>query len=180
MIFFSQMRKFLILRRSLINKTSVSMRGHPSKLERKCRVSSADTIQLTWWSGWESIGNTVLPTSIFVSKTYKCWKKQLNRWIQKCLKGRAGFFSRIPCQPIRLEQLKPGFNTICHVSSPRRTGQVVALTWNSWDYSLWAQLESIACAKPHKSVDGLKKAITKAVKNFPVDAIRRSIDDWPS
>ncbi len=50
---------------------------------------------------------------------------------------------------------------------------------NPLDYSLWTQLELITCAKPHKSVDRLKKAITKAVKNFPIDAIRTSIDDWP-
>ncbi len=50
---------------------------------------------------------------------------------------------------------------------------------NSLDYSLWAQLESIARAKLHKSVVGLKKAITKAVKNFIIDTVCKSIDDCP-
>ncbi len=45
-------------------------------------------------------------------------------------------------------------------------------------YALWTQLESIARSKPYKSVGGLKKAITKAVKNFPIDAICKSIEDW--
>ncbi len=50
---------------------------------------------------------------------------------------------------------------------------------NPLDYLLRAQLESIACVKPHKSIDRLKKAFTKAVNNFPIDTICRSIGDWP-
>ncbi len=64
----SRMRKLSILRRPLINKITACTRDHPSKPQRKCRVSSTDTIWLTWWSGCESTGDIVLLTSILVSR----------------------------------------------------------------------------------------------------------------
>lgn len=47
---------------------------------------------------------------------------------------------------------------------------------NPLDYTLWQKIESISCAKRHKTVDGLKNCIKKAVKNIPTASIRKAID----
>ena len=33
---------------------------------------------------------------------------------------------------------------------------------NAMDYSIWRILEEMACSKPHKSIEALKKSLTKA------------------
>lgn len=50
---------------------------------------------------------------------------------------------------------------------------------NPLDYDLWNYIEEKACAKPHRSLESLKKAIQKAVREIDINVVRNSIDDWP-
>lgn len=50
---------------------------------------------------------------------------------------------------------------------------------NAMDYSIWSILEEKACSKPHKSIESLKKSLTKAWKEIPMDVIRKAIDAFP-
>lgn len=50
---------------------------------------------------------------------------------------------------------------------------------NPLDYDLWSVLESTACSKRHDNLESLKQSIRLAVKNFPMERVRASIDNWP-
>lgn len=50
---------------------------------------------------------------------------------------------------------------------------------NPLDYNIWNYIEEKACSKPHRSLESLKKAITKAVREIDMNFVRNSIDDWP-
>lgn len=50
---------------------------------------------------------------------------------------------------------------------------------NPLDYQLWAELEEVACSKPHTNLEALKSSIRKAAANFPIERIRAAIDEWP-
>uniref|UniRef100_A0A914DVF5 Homeodomain-like domain-containing protein n=1 Tax=Acrobeloides nanus TaxID=290746 RepID=A0A914DVF5_9BILA len=46
-------------------------------------------------------------------------------------------------------------------------------------FSLWSLLEARACAKPHKSLKALRKALKKAWNEIPMEDIRAAIDAIP-
>ena len=50
---------------------------------------------------------------------------------------------------------------------------------NPLDYTVWGYIESIACAKPHESVESLKKSIQKALDDMPDDMVKLMVDTWP-
>jgi transposase len=50
---------------------------------------------------------------------------------------------------------------------------------NPLDYKLWSVLEDMVCSKRHANIDSLKKSLKAAVANFPMDTVRKSIDEWP-
>jgi transposase len=50
---------------------------------------------------------------------------------------------------------------------------------NVMDYSIWSILESKACAKPHQSIEALKKSLKKAWGEIPMEMIRKAMDDFP-
>lgn len=50
---------------------------------------------------------------------------------------------------------------------------------NPLDYSLWQKLEALACSKPHRNIEMLKKSIKNAAKKISIAQIRAAIDDWP-
>lgn len=50
---------------------------------------------------------------------------------------------------------------------------------NPLDYKLWQELENMACRRRHASIDSLKRALNKAVANFPLNTLRTAIDEWP-
>lgn len=51
---------------------------------------------------------------------------------------------------------------------------------NPLDYKLWSVLEDMVCTKRYPNIDALKKALSKAVANFPMEVVRNAIDDWPN
>ena len=50
---------------------------------------------------------------------------------------------------------------------------------NVLDYSLWSILKADACAKPHQSIEALKKSLVAAWNRIPQDVIDRAVDDFP-
>ena len=50
---------------------------------------------------------------------------------------------------------------------------------NQLDYDLSSVLESTPCSKRHDNLESLKQSIRLAVKNFPMEKLRASIDNWP-
>jgi hypothetical protein len=50
---------------------------------------------------------------------------------------------------------------------------------NVMDYSIWEILQEEACAKPHQTIEGLKKSLIKAWDKIPLAAIQKAIDDFP-
>ncbi|KIH55478.1 hypothetical protein ANCDUO_14364 [Ancylostoma duodenale] len=64
--------------------------------------------------------------------------------------------------------------------SPQRPGHWPAnsFEFDPMDY-FWGILESIACAKPHSTVEALKRTLTKAWNNLPTDIIARAVGDFP-
>lgn len=50
---------------------------------------------------------------------------------------------------------------------------------NPLDYKLWSVLEGMACSARHSNIESLKRALVRAVDNFPMHVVRTSIDDWP-
>lgn len=51
---------------------------------------------------------------------------------------------------------------------------------NPLDYELWSVLEQMTCSKRHSNIESLKKSLTHAVANFPIEVVRASIDKWPA
>lgn len=51
---------------------------------------------------------------------------------------------------------------------------------NPLDYKLWSELERMACNKRHSNIESLKRSLTRAVANFPMDMVRTAIDEWPT
>lgn len=49
---------------------------------------------------------------------------------------------------------------------------------NPLDYDLWSKLETMACSKPHTSVEALKKSLLKSWEKFSMEWVRASIDQW--
>ena len=43
---------------------------------------------------------------------------------------------------------------------------------NPMDYSIWAELEKVVCAKPHKNLENLKKQLKRAWKKIDPEYIR--------
>jgi hypothetical protein len=43
----------------------------------------------------------------------------------------------------------------------------------------WSILEAKACAKAHKIVESLKRALIKAWEEIPLEMLRKVIDDFP-
>lgn len=50
---------------------------------------------------------------------------------------------------------------------------------NPLDYRLWSVLEDMVCHKRYTNIESLKKALTRAVANFPMEEVRAAIDNWP-
>lgn len=50
---------------------------------------------------------------------------------------------------------------------------------NPLDYKLWSVLEGMACSTRHRNIESLKRALVRAVDNFPMHVVRAAIDDWP-
>ena len=50
---------------------------------------------------------------------------------------------------------------------------------NLLDYSIWSILEQKACAKPHKTVESLKRALIKAWNEISVETLAKIVDDFP-
>lgn len=50
---------------------------------------------------------------------------------------------------------------------------------NPLDYKLWSVLEDMACSKRHPNIESLKKSLEAAVTKFPMETVRKSIDEWP-
>uniref|UniRef100_A0A914D5C5 Uncharacterized protein n=1 Tax=Acrobeloides nanus TaxID=290746 RepID=A0A914D5C5_9BILA len=50
---------------------------------------------------------------------------------------------------------------------------------NPLDYAIWTILEKKACAKPHPTVESLKRALVKAWDEISVDTLRKIVDDFP-
>jgi hypothetical protein len=38
----------------------------------------------------------------------------------------------------------------------------------------------MACKKRHPNVASLKRALVKAARHFPIDTVRKAIDEWPA
>lgn len=51
---------------------------------------------------------------------------------------------------------------------------------NPLDYKLWSVLEGMACSTRHPNIESLKRALVRAVENFPMHEVRLAIDDWPN
>uniref|UniRef100_A0A914CKA3 DDE-1 domain-containing protein n=1 Tax=Acrobeloides nanus TaxID=290746 RepID=A0A914CKA3_9BILA len=51
---------------------------------------------------------------------------------------------------------------------------------NLLDYVVWSILEEKACAKPHTTVESLKRALIKAWDKISVDTLKKIIDDLQS
>jgi transposase len=49
---------------------------------------------------------------------------------------------------------------------------------NPLDYSVWSILEEKACAKPHQTVESLKRALRKAWNEISVDTLRGVVDNF--
>jgi hypothetical protein len=47
------------------------------------------------------------------------------------------------------------------------------------DFSVWGILESKACAKPHTSIESLKRSLNKAWAEIPMEMIAEIVDDFP-
>uniref|UniRef100_A0A914DH47 Tc1-like transposase DDE domain-containing protein n=1 Tax=Acrobeloides nanus TaxID=290746 RepID=A0A914DH47_9BILA len=50
---------------------------------------------------------------------------------------------------------------------------------NPLDYVVWSILEAKACAKPHKSVESLKRALIKAWDKISMDTLAKIVDNFP-
>jgi hypothetical protein len=50
---------------------------------------------------------------------------------------------------------------------------------NPLDYSIWSILEQKACAKPHKTVESLKRALTKVWDEITVETLAKIVDNFP-
>jgi hypothetical protein len=50
---------------------------------------------------------------------------------------------------------------------------------NVMDYSIWGILEAKACAKPHASIEALKRDLIKAWDEIPLETIAKAVDDFP-
>uniref|UniRef100_A0A914CV16 Transposase n=1 Tax=Acrobeloides nanus TaxID=290746 RepID=A0A914CV16_9BILA len=51
--------------------------------------------------------------------------------------------------------------------------------FNALDDSIWSILEAKACAKTHKTVGSLKRALIKAWEEIRLKTLRKVIDDFP-
>ena len=49
---------------------------------------------------------------------------------------------------------------------------------NPLAYSVWSILEEKACAKPHQTVESLKRALRKAWNEISVDTLRNIVDNF--
>uniref|UniRef100_A0A914D0Q5 Transposase n=1 Tax=Acrobeloides nanus TaxID=290746 RepID=A0A914D0Q5_9BILA len=54
-----------------------------------------------------------------------------------------------------------------------------SLDLNPLDYAVWSILEEKACAKPHTTVESLKRALIKAWDEISVDTLKKIMDDFP-
>ncbi len=45
---------------------------------------------------------------------------------------------------------------------------------------MWQILEERACAKPHRTLEALKRSIVRAAAEIPLETIRSYIDDFPN
>uniref|UniRef100_A0A914E7L1 DDE_3 domain-containing protein n=1 Tax=Acrobeloides nanus TaxID=290746 RepID=A0A914E7L1_9BILA len=50
---------------------------------------------------------------------------------------------------------------------------------NPLDYAVWSILEEKACAKPHPTVELLKRALVKAWDEISVETLKKIMDDFP-
>ena len=50
---------------------------------------------------------------------------------------------------------------------------------NVLDYTIWSILKAEACAKPHQSIESLKKSLVAAWKKIPQEVIDRAVDAFP-
>uniref|UniRef100_A0A914E5B1 Transposase n=1 Tax=Acrobeloides nanus TaxID=290746 RepID=A0A914E5B1_9BILA len=54
-----------------------------------------------------------------------------------------------------------------------------SLDLNPLDYSIWSILEAKACAKPHKTIESLKRALIKAWNEITLEQLASIIDNFP-
>jgi inhibitor of nuclear factor kappa-B kinase subunit alpha len=50
---------------------------------------------------------------------------------------------------------------------------------NPLDYSIWSILEEKACAKPHKTIASLQRALIKAWNEIPIETLAKIVDNFP-
>uniref|UniRef100_A0A914EB77 Tc1-like transposase DDE domain-containing protein n=1 Tax=Acrobeloides nanus TaxID=290746 RepID=A0A914EB77_9BILA len=50
---------------------------------------------------------------------------------------------------------------------------------NPMDYLVWSILEAKACAKPHKTIESLKRALLKAWDEIPLETLVKIVDNFP-
>lgn len=50
---------------------------------------------------------------------------------------------------------------------------------NPLDFSIWSMLESKACAKPHNSIEGLKRSLKKAWNKISIKTVAKVVDNFP-
>ena len=70
------------------------------------------------------------------------------------------------------------FNTISSIT--KKLGAIrINRKEDPLDYSIWSILEQKACAKPHKTVESLKRALIKAWDEIPVETLAKTVDNFP-
>jgi transposase len=50
---------------------------------------------------------------------------------------------------------------------------------NPLEYAVWSILEEKACAKPHKDVESLKRALIKSWDKITVEMLEKIVDNFP-
>jgi len=50
---------------------------------------------------------------------------------------------------------------------------------NPLDYKLWSVMEEHACRKRHRNLEELKRSLTKAAREIPLETVRAAIAEWP-
>ena len=50
---------------------------------------------------------------------------------------------------------------------------------NPMDFSIWGILEAKACAKPHKSLEALRRSLNAAWETLPLETVCKAVDQFP-
>ena len=137
------------------------------------------------WAGVTSNGKTSL---IFVEEGVKInqeiYREQIlvNKllpWAQKHFKEEKWTFQQdsAPAHKARITQDWIKDNVPDFISSQEWPPYSPDL--NPLDYSIWSILESKACAKPHKTIESLKRALKKAWDEITLETLDKIVDNFP-